>query len=236
MVRGAVERYGVCSILLDVYTTFVGSCSLPLPQRLFIMTYPYHHNRRTEKFVLDEEFVESFKDKPAPFGFSGLGHLVYLRTYSRMQADGTKEEWYDIFLHSLSTLHLPHLPAARSHCVSAARSCSHSFPRYQTVARVVNGTYNMQKDWVEGNDLGWKPKKAQRSAKEMYQRIFDLKFSPPGRGLWAMGSPLTEKKQLFATLNNWYVKLDTTPLSLLFDRSLGGTVVRVMFFLVSYPL
>eukprot|EP01094_Clydonella_sp_ATCC50884_P027296 TRINITY_DN7798_c0_g1_i1.p1 TRINITY_DN7798_c0_g1~~TRINITY_DN7798_c0_g1_i1.p1 ORF type:complete len:669 (-),score=287.99 TRINITY_DN7798_c0_g1_i1:1171-2955(-) len=60
----------------------------------------------------------------------------------------------------------------------------------------------MQKDWVEGNDLGWKPAKAQRSAKEMYTRIYNLKFSPPGRGLWAMGSPLTEKKQLFATLNN----------------------------------
>jgi ribonucleoside-triphosphate reductase (thioredoxin) len=28
----------------------------------------------------------------------------------------------------------------------------------------------------------------------MYRRIFYMKFLPPGRGLWAMGSPLTEER------------------------------------------
>lgn len=28
----------------------------------------------------------------------------------------------------------------------------------------------------------------------MYERIFNMKFMPPGRGLWAMGSPLTEER------------------------------------------
>jgi hypothetical protein len=37
----------------------------------------------------------------------------------------------------------------------------------------------------------------------MYTRIFKMKFLPPGRGLWAMGSPLTEKKGVYAALNNW---------------------------------
>ena len=36
----------------------------------------------------------------------------------------------------------------------------------------------------------------------MYQKIFGMKFLPPGRGLWAMGSPLTEQRSLFAPLNN----------------------------------
>ncbi len=36
----------------------------------------------------------------------------------------------------------------------------------------------------------------------MYERIFSMKFLPPGRGLWAMGSPLTEKRGLYAALNN----------------------------------
>ena len=36
----------------------------------------------------------------------------------------------------------------------------------------------------------------------MYDRIFNMKFLPPGRGLWAMGSPLTEVKGLYAALNN----------------------------------
>lgn len=131
--------------------------------------------------------MQSFADKPTPFGFNGLGELVYLRTYSRTKPDGAKERWHE------------------------------------TVARVVNGAYTMQRQWVQGmragsgggggdggrltprgtgSELGWKPLKAQRSAKEMFERIFHLKFSPPGRGLWAMGSPLTEERRLYAALNN----------------------------------
>jgi hypothetical protein len=35
---------------------------------------------------------------------------------------------------------------------------------------------------------------AQQTAQEMYKRIFYMKFLPPGRGLWAMGSPITEER------------------------------------------
>jgi hypothetical protein len=73
---------------------------------------------------------------------------------------------------------------------------------YQTVERVVNGTYNMQKAWIEQHGLGWNAWRAQQSAQEMFDRIFHMKFLPPGRGLWAMGSPLTEVKGLYAALNN----------------------------------
>ncbi|KAK9687912.1 hypothetical protein K7432_014596, partial [Basidiobolus ranarum] len=36
----------------------------------------------------------------------------------------------------------------------------------------------------------------------MYERIFNMKFLPPGRGLWAMGSPLTEEREIYTALNN----------------------------------
>jgi len=75
---------------------------------------------------------------------------------------------------------------------------------FETVERVVNGTYNMQKQWIEQHELGWNPWKAQRSAQEMFDRIFHMKFLPPGRGLWAMGSPLTEQRGLYAALNNCF--------------------------------
>ena len=39
-------------------------------------------------------------------------------------------------------------------------------------------------------------------AEKMYDKIFEFKFLPPGRGLWSMGTPITEKKMLFAALNN----------------------------------
>lgn len=36
----------------------------------------------------------------------------------------------------------------------------------------------------------------------MYDKIFNFKFLPPGRGLWAMGTKLTDEVELYASLNN----------------------------------
>lgn len=77
---------------------------------------------------------------------------------------------------------------------------------WETVRRVVEGTYRTQERWVNAMHLGWDPARAQESAQEMYDRIFTMKFLPPGRGLWAMGSALTEERGLFAaTLNCAFV-------------------------------
>jgi len=72
---------------------------------------------------------------------------------------------------------------------------------FETVERVVNGIYSIQKEHISKNDLGWNEHKAQESAKEMYERIFTFKFLPPGRGLWACGTAIVEKG-LGAALNN----------------------------------
>ena len=52
------------------------------------------------------------------------------------------------------------------------------------------------------NVLGWDKDLSQARAQEMYERIFTMKFLPPGRGLWCMGTPVTEERGLFAALNN----------------------------------
>ena len=36
-----------------------------------------------EKFTLSENFINKYKRRKAPFGFNGLGELVYMRTYSK---------------------------------------------------------------------------------------------------------------------------------------------------------
>lgn len=122
--------------------------------------------RKELVFSLSDAFVASYATRTPPFGFNGLGELVYLRTYSRLKDDGTQEQWHE------------------------------------TVRRVVEGTYTMQKRWITEHNLGWSERKAQRSAQEMYDRIWNMKFLPPGRGLWAMGSSLTMEKDLYAALNN----------------------------------
>lgn len=119
-----------------------------------------------KKFTLPKRFVNKYAKIKPPFGFNGLGELVYRRTYSRTKADGTNEQWFE------------------------------------TVERVVNGTYNMQKRWVIERGLPWSEHKAIKSAEEMYDRMFNMKFLPPGRGLWAMGSSITEERGLYAALNN----------------------------------
>ena len=148
------------------------------------------------KFTLSDNFVEKYKRKRAPFGFNGLGELVYMRTYSRLKEDGKNEMWWE------------------------------------TVQRVVQGTYNMQKNHIERYDLGWNAWQAQRSAQEMYERIFNMKFLPPGRGLWSMGTSLTEERGLYAALNNCAfvstqnLKDDLSkPFTFLMDASMVGVGV-----------
>lgn len=75
---------------------------------------------------------------------------------------------------------------------------------FETVERVVNGTFRMQQNWVNSSRLEWIEAKAQKSAQDMYRRIFEMKFLPPGRGLWAMGSAITEDRKLFGALNNCF--------------------------------
>ena len=103
---------------------------------------------------------------------------------------------------------------------------------WETVQRVVEGTYSMQKNWIDSHQLGWNPWQAQKSAQEMYERIFNMKFLPPGRGLWAMGTPITEEKGLYAALNNCaFVSTSTLkedyskPFCFLMDASMLGVGV-----------
>jgi len=149
-----------------------------------------------KKFSLSDNFMDGYKRKKAPFGFNGLGELVYMRTYSRIKEDGKNEMWWE------------------------------------TCQRVVEGTYNMQKKHIERYDLGWNAWQAQRSAQEMYDRIFNMKFLPPGRGLWSMGTALTEEKGLYAALNNCAfvstqnLKDDLSkPFTFLMDASMVGVGV-----------
>jgi len=118
-----------------------------------------------ERFELKKEFVSKYSDIQPPFGFNGLGELVYLRTYSRLKDNGKNEEWYE------------------------------------TIERVVNGLYNIQKEHILNNNLGWDENKAHESAEEMYDRIFNMKFIPSGRSLWALGTSLITDKKLYAALN-----------------------------------
>jgi len=122
-------------------------------------------------FKLAEEFVAPYKLLKAPFGYqdaagNSVGEITFLRTYSRLKPNGTKETWVDV--------------------------CE----------RVINGMYSLQKDHAKTNRLPWSDAKAAASAKEAFDRLWNLKWTPPGRGLWVMGTSLVNEKRNSAALQN----------------------------------
>jgi ribonucleotide reductase alpha subunit len=68
--------------------------------------------------------------------------------------------------------------------------------------RVINGMYSLQKDHAKQNRLPWSDAKAAASAKEAFDRLFNLKWTPPGRGLWVMGTSLVNEQRNSAALQN----------------------------------
>ena len=122
-------------------------------------------------FKLTEDFVNSYRDKKVPWGYTdaagnSVGEITFLRTYSRLKENGTKETWTDV--------------------------CE----------RVINGMYSLQKDHAKSNRLPWSDTKAAASAKEAFDRLWNLKWTPPGRGLWVMGTPLVNEQRNSAALQN----------------------------------
>ena len=122
-------------------------------------------------FRISQDFVEEYKTKKPPFGYqdaagNSVGEITFLRTYSRLKEDGTKETWAEV--------------------------CE----------RVINGMYSLQKDHCKTNRLPWNDAKAQASAKDAFDRLFSLKWTPPGRGLWVMGTPLVNIQKNSAALQN----------------------------------
>jgi len=59
---------------------------------------------------------------------------------------------------------------------------------WETIQRVVEGCYSIQKEHCIKLSLPWSDEKAQKSAQKMFEKIWSFKFLPPGRGLWMMGT------------------------------------------------
>jgi len=122
-------------------------------------------------FKLAEDFVNTYRSKKVDWGYqdaagNSVGEITFIRTYSRLKEDGTKETWAD------------------------------------TCERVINGMYSIQKDHAKANRLPWSDTKAAASAKEAFDRMFNFKWTPPGRGLWMMGTPLVNVQKNSAALQN----------------------------------
>lgn len=72
---------------------------------------------------------------------------------------------------------------------------------WETIRRCVEGSFSIQKMHCKNLSIVWDEAKAQRSAQKMYEKIWNFKFTPPGRGLWMMGTKFIDEHGSMA-LNN----------------------------------
>jgi adenosylcobalamin-dependent ribonucleoside-triphosphate reductase len=102
---------------------------------------------------------------------------------------------------------------------------------WQTCRRVVEGTFSIQKNHCKSHKLPWKEQKALASAKKMFQLMWEFKFLPPGRGLWAMGTDYVARHGGAALNNCAFVTTDdiednpSKPFAFLMDMSMVGVGV-----------
>lgn len=50
----------------------------------------------TEIFALDAKYLNRLARLKPEFGYDGFGEIVFYRTYSRLKADGSQENWHDV--------------------------------------------------------------------------------------------------------------------------------------------
>lgn len=72
-----------------------------------------------------------------------------------------------------------------------------------TAKRVVEGCYEIQRRHCNKIHIPWDFYKAQSSAQEMFEHIWNFRFLPPGRGLWMMGTKFMWERGS-AALNNCF--------------------------------
>ena len=72
---------------------------------------------------------------------------------------------------------------------------------FQTCRRVIEGMFEMQKQHVYKLGLEWNDAKSQKTAKDAYDRLFTLKWTPPGRGLWMMGTKFVNERTAAGLFN-----------------------------------
>lgn len=55
--------------------------------------------------LLEQSFVDSYSQKQAPWGFNGMGEIVFLRTYSRKKENGKNETWTETLQRVINGAH-----------------------------------------------------------------------------------------------------------------------------------
>lgn len=99
------------------------------------------------------------------------------------------------------------------------------------VIRVIEGMFSILKTHAITSEHTWNEKKAHQLAEECAERLFEFKWTPPGRGLWMMGTDFVWEKGGAALNNCGFVSTEdidaemSKPFAFLMDMSMVGVGV-----------
>ena len=99
------------------------------------------------------------------------------------------------------------------------------------VTRVIEGMYSILKTHAVISHVPWDDAKAQRHAQEAAWRLFTFRWTPPGRGLWMMGTKFVWERGAACLQNCAFVSTDdlkndlSKPFRFLMDMSMLGVGV-----------
>lgn len=99
---------------------------------------------------------------------------------------------------------------------------------YQTVARVVEGTFEKIEEHCAARKVIFRKEWAEKHSRRMFEKIFHMKFMPPGRGLWMMGTDFVKNRTGMGLFNCAFVSTKdvhlegSRPFRFLMDVSMLG--------------
>lgn len=73
---------------------------------------------------------------------------------------------------------------------------------HEACRRVIEGFYSILKDHCKQNQTPWNENKAQKAAQDAFDRMWSFKWTPPGRGIWMMGTEFVNGRRNSAALQN----------------------------------
>lgn len=145
--------------------------------------------------------ADYIRSREPKFGYNGFGELVFYRTYSRrcclvcrQQVVKTGNEY---FCEKCNTKSPPDRLGQETW--------------NDVVLRVTQGTYSIRKDFYLKNRIPWDEAYWQGHAYGFARSMFEMKWMPPGRGLWAMGSHFVRDRGAMALYNCAFTNLGEGP-------------------------
>ena len=92
------------------------------------------------------------------------------------------------------------------------RTYSRNFDGYQetwcdVVIRCIEGTMSLRKDWYKKTHVYWDETYWQRYAFGMAVSMFEFQWTPPGRGMWAMGTDFIYERGSLSLYNCCYTDI-----------------------------